>query len=59
MRRVSELEGALMELRDRLINVEDGVLLVDLTNHLVTFNKTIEKQNQSLYYLNIFIYFYT
>lgn len=31
---VSELEGALVELRDRLVHVQDGVLLVDLTDHL-------------------------
>ena len=33
---VSELEGALVELRNRLVHVQDGVLLVDFTDHLDT-----------------------
>lgn len=32
---VSELEGALVELRNRLVHVQDGVLLVHFTDHLV------------------------
>lgn len=35
MRIVSELQGTLVELRHRLVHVQDGVLLVDLTDHLV------------------------
>lgn len=31
---VSELEGALVQLRNGLVHVQDGVLLVDLTDHL-------------------------
>lgn len=31
---VSELEGALVQLRHRLVHVQDGELLVDLTDHL-------------------------
>jgi len=32
--RLSELEGTLVELGDRLVHVQDGVLLVHLTDHL-------------------------
>lgn len=31
---VSELEGALVQLRNRLVHIQDGVLLVDLTDDL-------------------------
>lgn len=31
---VSELEGTLVQLRHRLVHVQDGELLVDLTDHL-------------------------
>lgn len=34
MATVSELEGTLVELRNGLVHVQDGVLLVDLTDHL-------------------------
>ena len=32
--RLSELEGTLVQLRDRLVHIQDGMLLVDLTDHL-------------------------
>lgn len=35
LRVVSELEGTFVELRNRFIHIQDGLLLVDLPNHLM------------------------
>lgn len=42
MRVVSELKGALVELRNGLVHVQDGVLLVDLSDHLKSKNFSLE-----------------
>ena len=31
---LSELEGTLVQLRDRFVHIQDGMLLVHLTDHL-------------------------
>lgn len=48
LRVVSQLEGALVELRDGLVHVQDGVLLVDLTDDLDTRSRLKVKVSEPL-----------